>query len=192
MHLPKKALLSAALLTSCVASLTACGGSDGPADGSAAGTKKDSWVSDQQEWADQQAASSFVVGLSGTAKWHEGLTARLSGFTRRRVTEDDTTMLDDGQPYLTFKVTVTNGTRQVLDMKQFNMVCPADSDQVLSDSVDGAPGNHLLAGDTVTWTAGCTFEPKQTRLQLEFTPPLDERTGETAQTAIFSGTVPAE
>uniref|UniRef100_A0AAU3HNK4 DUF4352 domain-containing protein n=1 Tax=Streptomyces sp. NBC_01393 TaxID=2903851 RepID=A0AAU3HNK4_9ACTN len=193
---PKKALLSAILLAVLGASMAACSGDGHESKGDAVDKAKTSraeeqqaWAEDQQEWADKQQASTFVVGLTDTAKWKSGVTAKLDGFARRRITEDDVSMLDEGQPYLSFKITVTNGSKEPLGMDGFNMVCPAGSTEVQMGAINGVPDNHLLVGDSVTWTAACTFEPTETKLQVELTPPTNRETWDVAGTAIFNGTV---
>ncbi|MEV6840554.1 hypothetical protein AB0N17_39775 [Streptomyces sp. NPDC051133] len=189
MPLLKKAVLSAVLLAALGASLTACGSDNSSSKSDTDAKARASWAADQQAWADQQQASTFTVGLTGTAKWRDGTTAKLSELTRRRITDDDISMLDDGQPYLSFKITVINGTKEPLDLSGFNMVCPAGSNEVRTETIKGIPGNHLLVGDSATWAAGCTFSPSQTKLQVELTQPYNERTGDVSGTAIFTGTV---
>lgn len=187
----KKAVLSAALFTALGASLTACGSDDRDSPKSdAAPTAEASWVEDQIAAAEEREASTFVVGLTDVAKWEDGVAAKLSEFTRRRTSEDDSSMfLDANEPYLSFKITVTNGTKEPLALRGFNMVCPADSTEVRTDDIVGIPDNHLLVNDSVTWTAACTFQPTQTKLQVELTPPVDESTMEMPPTAIFNGTI---
>ncbi|MFH9038522.1 hypothetical protein ACH4FA_03985 [Streptomyces sp. NPDC017966] len=154
MPLLKKAALNAVALTALGVSLTACGGDDQNSSKSdAAPTAEASWVEDQIAAAEQQEASTFVVGLTDVAKWEDGVTAKLSEFTRRRTTEDDSSMfLEANEPYLSFKITITNGTKKPLALRGFNMVCPADSAEVRTDDIDGTPKwavREYLSGSAV-------------------------------------------
>ncbi|KAB2975736.1 DUF4352 domain-containing protein [Streptomyces sp. SS1-1] len=175
--------------------LTACSGIDGTETDS---TPKSATVSASQEdqTAEKEAASdavddsegdTFTVDLDKTATWNNGVKAHLGSFGRGTSGEYAS---PSGKAYLSFSVTVENGSKSALDLSMISLSCPEGAEEVFDTDAgfDGAPDTHLLSGKSGTWKAACVFPKTAKDAQIEITPADTSGSG-WYRTAIFTGQV---
>ena len=148
---------------------------------------KDASAGKSVDPSSEEDDSTITVALTGTAKWRDGVKASLSGFSRG-VSSD--TAYPSGEPYLRFKVTVDNGSREPLDLSMVNLVCPNGADQVsdYDQGLNGSANGHVIAGETRSWVTACSFPKAGKKVQIEVTPYTDDP-DHYYRTAIFRGTV---
>lgn len=129
----------------------------------------------------------FTVPLDKEASWKNGVTARLGGFSRGKVSEYAP---DAGKAYLAFSITMFNGSKTSLDLSMVDLSCPDGADEVFDEDsgFNGEPDVHLLPGKSETWKTACVFPKSSTSVQLEIEP--TDTTGDGLySTAIFTGEV---
>jgi hypothetical protein len=153
----------------------------GPPDGTVSASK------DTGPTQDDSDSSTLTVALDKTAVWKNGVTARLSGFSRGTSGEF---AYPTHKAYLAFSVTVKNGSTSPLDLSLFEVSCPGGADKVIdTDSgFDGAPDAHVLPGKSQSWKEACVFAKTAKGVQIEVTP-MDASGDGWYRTAIFTGTV---
>ncbi|MFD7704947.1 hypothetical protein [Streptomyces caelestis] len=145
---------------------------------------------DAQETQDAQDDSdgdTFVVALDKTATWNNGVKAHLSDFGRGTSGEYAS---PSGEPYLSFSVTLQNGSESTIDLVLVNLSCPDGAEEIFDTDTgfDGAPDTHLLPGKSQTWKAACVFPKTAKDAQIEITP-TDSSDSGWYRTAIFTGQV---
>jgi hypothetical protein len=136
---------------------------------------------------DDSDSSTLTVALDKTATWKNGVTARLSGFSRGTSGEF---AYPTHKAYLAFSVTVKNGSTSPLDLSMFEVSCPGGADEVIdSDSgFGGTPDAHVLPGKSQSWKEACVFAKTAKSVQIELTP-MDTSGDGWYRTAIFTGSV---
>lgn len=132
-------------------------------------------------------SSTLTVALDKTATWKNGVTARLSGFSRGTTGEFAS---PSHKAYLAFSVTVKNDSTSPLDLSLFEVSCPDGADEVFDEDAGfgGTPDAHVLPGKSQTWKEACVFAKTAKSVQIELTP-MDTSDDGWYRTAIFTGTV---
>ncbi|MEV7447610.1 hypothetical protein [Streptomyces nigra] len=136
---------------------------------------------------DDSEGDTFTVDLDKTATWNNGVAAHLGSFGRGTSGEYAS---PSGKAYLSFSVTVRNGSKSALDLSMISLSCPEGAEQVYDTDAgfDGAPDTHLLPGKSGTWKAACVFPKTAKDAQIEITP-ADTSDSGWYRTAIFTGQV---
>lgn len=161
---------------------------DGPKPKSKAGAHKDAGDDKSDDGSGFESDSdAFTVALDKTASWKNGVKASLSGFGRGTSGE---WAFPSGKPYLAFTVTVTNDSKNSLDLTLFDLTCPDGADQVFDSQrgFDGTPDTHVLPGKSQKWKTACVFPESAKNVQIELTP-VDLTDSGWYRTAIFTGQV---
>ncbi|MER5481549.1 hypothetical protein ABT026_31945 [Streptomyces sp. NPDC002734] len=160
----RNSLLAVALLALLGLTSTACNGDSDSAD---ADSKPKATVSAPQEEETGTEESveddeTIIVALDKPAEWRNGVSAKLSKFTRGKSGQWAS---PSNTQYLKFNVTVTNDSKKPLDLGMMVLVCPAGGDEIFDgeNGLDGAPSSHVLPGEKGTWTAACAFGPKDNK-----------------------------
>lgn len=180
-------------------SLSACSGIDGsqtdaaPPENTVSAsqdTRNAEEAQDAQGAEDAQDDSSsdiFTVALDKTAKWNDGLEARLSDFSRGTSGEYAG---PSGEDYLAFSVTMRNGSEDATDLSMVMLSCPDGAEEVYDTDAGfgGTPDTHLLPGKSQTWEMACVFPKTAKSAQIEITPTDTSGSG-WYRTAIFTGEV---
>ena len=191
-RLRKPLLVVAAAAAGCV--LSACSGVSGTETDS---TPKGATVSASQDdqsaeeaapdAVDDTEGDTFTVDLDKTATWNNGVEAHLGSFGRGTSGEYAS---PSGKAYLSFSVTVRNGSKSALDLSMISLSCPEGAEQVFDTDAGfgGAPDTHLLPGKSGTWKAACVFPKTAKDAQIEITP-ADTSDSGWYRTAIFTGQV---
>ncbi|MFE2538988.1 hypothetical protein [Actinacidiphila glaucinigra] len=135
---------------------------------------------------DQEDDTTITVALDGTATWRNGVKAKLSGFSRG---VSGPYAAQENTAYLRFKVTVVNGSKKPVDLSMITLSCPGGGEEIFDseNGLSGVPSNHVLAGESGSWTTACSFAKSEKRVQIEVTP-FDEDGSSWYRTAIFRGT----
>ncbi|MBQ0995039.1 hypothetical protein [Streptomyces sp. RK62] len=136
---------------------------------------------------DDTEGDTFTVDLDKTATWNNGVKAHLGSFGRGTSGEYAS---PSGKAYLSFSVTVRNGSKSALDLSMISLSCPEGAEQVYDTDAGfgGAPDTHLLPGKSGTWKAACVFPKTAKDAQIEITP-ADTSDSGWYRTAIFTGQV---
>ncbi|MFC9957426.1 hypothetical protein ACFVIB_08725 [Streptomyces nigra] len=136
---------------------------------------------------DDSEGDTFTVDLDKTATWNNGVKAHLGSFGRGTSGEYAS---PSGKAYLSFSVTVQNGSKSALDLSMISLSCPEGAEEVFDTDAgfDGAPDTHLLSGKSGTWKAACVFPKTAKDAQIEITPADTSGSG-WYRTAIFTGQV---
>ncbi|MFJ4466164.1 hypothetical protein ACIP2X_01450 [Streptomyces sp. NPDC089424] len=142
---------------------------------------------DAQDTQDASDSDTFTVALGKTATWNNGVEAHLSGFSRGTSGEYAS---PSGKAYLSFSVTMQNGSKSTIDLAMVSLSCPDGADEIFDTDAgfDGAPDTHLLPGKSQTWKAACVFPKTARSAQIEIMP-MDTSGSGWYRTAIFTGQV---
>ncbi|MFG3659505.1 hypothetical protein [Streptomyces sp. NPDC047706] len=142
---------------------------------------------DAQDTQDATDSDTFTVALDKTGTWNNGVEANLSGFSRGTSGEYAS---PSGKSYLSFSVTMQNGSKSTIDLAMVSLSCPDGADEIFDTDAgfDGAPDTHLLPGKSQTWKAACVFPKTARSAQIEITPTDTSGSG-WYRTAIFTGQV---
>ncbi|MFD7693970.1 hypothetical protein [Streptomyces sp. NPDC059805] len=176
--------------------LTACSGVSGtetdstPKGATVSASQEDQAAAEEeaaQDAVDDTEGDTFTVDLDKTATWNNGVTAHLDSFGRGTSGEYAS---PSGKAYLSFSVTVRNGSKSALDLSMISLSCPEGAEEVFDTDAgfDGAPDTHLLPGKSGTWKAACVFPKTAKDAQIEITP-ADTSDSGWYRTAIFTGQV---
>ncbi|MEU6543031.1 hypothetical protein [Streptomyces sp. NPDC046859] len=140
-----------------------------------------------QDAVDDSEGDTFTVDLDKTATWNNGVKAHLGSFGRGTSGEYAS---PSGKAYLSFSVTVRNGSLSALDLSMISLSCPEGAEEVFDTDAgfDGTPDTHLLPGKSGTWKAACVFPKTAKDAQIEITPADTSGSG-WYRTAIFTGQV---
>ncbi|MBP0459934.1 hypothetical protein [Streptomyces montanisoli] len=142
---------------------------------------------DAQDAQDDSGGDTFTVALDKTAAWTNGVEAHLSGFGRGTSGEYAS---PSHKAYLSFSVTMRNGSKSSIDLSLVSVSCPGGADEIvdMDAGFKGAPDAHLLPGKSLTWKEACEFPKTAKSAQIEITP--TDITGDGwYRTAIFTGQV---
>jgi hypothetical protein len=192
---PRRTVLAvAATVVGC--SLSACSGTGGTRTDAAPpavtvsasqDTRSAEDAQETQDTQDDSGSDTFVVALDRTATWKNGVKAHLSDFGRGTSGEYAS---PSGEPYLTFSVTLQNGSKSTIDLALVSLSCPDGAEEVFDTDAGfgGAPDTHLLPGKSQTWKAACVFPKTARSAQIEITP-TDSSDSGWYRTAIFTGQV---
>lgn len=133
------------------------------------------------------SATTMTVGLDQKAVWNNGVTMRLSKFSRGT---SSAYAAPSGKAYLSFTVTYTNGSKTPLDASMVTLSCPNGGEEIFDgdSGFNGAPSGHVLPGRSLSWVTACTFKASDTRAQIEATP-FDTSASGWYRTAIFTGKI---
>ncbi|MFJ9356959.1 hypothetical protein [Streptomyces mirabilis] len=142
---------------------------------------------DAQNTQDDSGGDTFTVALDKTATWNNGIKANLSGFGRGTSGEYAS---PSGKAYLSFSVTLQNGSKSSIDLSMVSLSCPDGADEIFDTDAgfSGNPDTHVLSGKSETWKAACVFPKTARSVQIELTPTDTSGSG-WYRTAIFTGQV---
>lgn len=142
---------------------------------------------DAQDTQDDSSSDTFTVALDKTATWKDGVTARLSGFSRGTSGEYAS---PSGKAYLAFSVTMQNGSKSSIDLSMVSVSCPDGAEEIFDTDAgfNGLPDTHLLPGKSQTWKEACVFPKTAKSAQIEIMP-IDASGSGWYRTAIFTGQV---
>ncbi|MER6403443.1 hypothetical protein ABT269_07950 [Streptomyces viridosporus] len=142
---------------------------------------------DAQDTQDDSDSDTIVVALDKTATWNNGVKAHLSGFGRGTSGEYAS---PSGEAYLSFSVTLQNGSESAIDLSMVSLSCPDGAEEIFDTDAGfgGTPDAHLLPGKSQTWKAACAFPETARNAQIEITP-TDASGSSWYRTAIFTGQV---
>ncbi|MFF4312414.1 hypothetical protein [Streptomyces sp. NPDC001507] len=142
---------------------------------------------DGQNSQDDSGGDTFTVALDKTATWNNGVKAHLSGFGRGTSGEYAS---PSGKAYLSFSVTLQNGSKSSIDLSMVSLSCPDGADEIFDTDAgfSGSPDTHVLPGKSGTWKAACVFPKTAKSAQIEIEP-MDTSGSGWYRTAIFTGQV---
>lgn len=186
MRTTRKTLLALGLLGAVAVTGCESGSASGPEHpASTVKASKQTATSKADDQGQEDDDTTLTVALDATATWRNGVTAKLSAFTRGKSGEY---AAPENKDILGFTITVKNGTKKPLDLSLFDLSCTNGDDEVFDSDAGftGAPDNHVLPGKSGSWKTACVFAATEHKVQLELTP-YDE-SGGTYRTAIFNGT----